>query len=102
MENDESSQMVFAQVQYAGGYADVHVEMVALMESQFSDIQSGLQSDSWIWIMDGNDRIAIDTFSSMKHQVKSYSSGSHVEQVIDALRVKYDVQVFDEPLEEWG
>ncbi|MDB5704690.1 MAG: hypothetical protein JWN66_1806 [Sphingomonas bacterium] len=38
MENDESSQMVFAQVQYAGGYADVHVEMVALMESQFSDI----------------------------------------------------------------
>lgn len=40
--------------------------------------------------MDGNDRVAIDTFSSMKRQVKSYSSGSHVEQV------------FDEPLEDWG
>jgi hypothetical protein len=102
MEDYERSQMIFAEVQYSGEYLDVHWEMVALMKSQFSNVESGLQSDSWIWIMDGGDKVAIDTFTSMKHQVKSYAVGPHVLRVIDALRHKYDVLVLDVPVEAWG
>lgn len=94
--------MIFAEIQYPGEYADVHSEIVTFMESYFHNMQSGIQGDSWIWIMDGADKVAIDTFSSMKHQVKSCTTGPHVQKVIAALRVKYDVQVFDAPLEEWG
>ncbi len=52
--------------------------------------------------MDGDDKVAIDTFSSMKHQVKSYTHGPHVQRAIDVLRAKYDVEVLDPPVEEWG
>ncbi len=102
MDYDDCSQMVFGEVRYSQEYDDVHAEMVALIRSQFSNVEAGLQSDSWIWIMDGDDKVAIDTFSSNKHQVKSYAAGPHVQRVIDALRAKYDVQVFDPPVEEWG
>jgi hypothetical protein len=102
MEYDDRSQLVFAEVHYPQEYADVHAEMVAVIRSQFSNVEAGLQSDSWIWIMDSDDKVAIDTFSSMKHQVKSYNAGPLVQRVIDALRTKYDVQVFDQPVEGWG
>ena len=69
-----------------------------MIRSQFSDVEAGLQGDSWIWIFDGDDKVEIDTFSSMKHQIKSCTAGSHVQQVIDALRAKYDVQVFNPPV----
>ncbi|CAN5198974.1 hypothetical protein BH10PSE13_BH10PSE13_21740 [soil metagenome] len=101
MENDDLSQMVFAKINYSGNYFDEHAKVVTLIESFFSDVNSGLQSDSWIWIMDGDEKVAIDTFTSIKHQVKSYTAGLHVQKVIDALHTKYDVEVFDEPVGEW-
>lgn len=101
MENGDLSQMIFAEINYPGDHWSEHARMVTLIESFFADTQSGLQGDSWIWIMDGRDKVAIDTFSSMKHQVKSYAAGPHVQKVIDALRTKYDVEVFDEPVSEW-
>ena len=102
MENEDCSRKIFAEMRYSEEYTDVHSDIVALMNIYFTDIMSGLQGDSWVWITDGNEKVAIDTFSSMKHQVKSCSAGQHVQKVIDALRVKYDVHVFDSPLEEWG
>jgi hypothetical protein len=102
MERDDHSQMIFAEFQYADDYADMHPRIVELMEERFSKVQSGLQGDSWIWITDSDEKVAIDTFSSMRHQVKSYSAGPLVQRVIDALRVKFDVKVLDPPVEEWG
>lgn len=102
MEYDDRSQMVFAEVRYPQEYADAHAEMLAVIRGHFSNVEAGLQSDSWTWIMDGDEKVAIDTFSSMKHQIKSYDAGPLVHRVIDALRAEYDVQVFDEPVEEWG
>lgn len=99
MQSDEPTELVFAQVEYPGEYRDAHAELVAFVKRHFRDVKSGLQSDSWIWIMDGDDKVAIDTFSSRKHQVKSYSSGVHIQDVIDALRIQYEVQVFDKPFE---
>lgn len=102
MEYDDRSQMVFAQIHYPQDYPDVHADMVALIQSQFPHVESGLQCGSWIWVMDGDGKVAIDTFTAMKHQVKLYNSGPLVQRVIDALQVKYDVQVFDKPADEWA
>lgn len=102
MEDGDPSQMIFADVIYQQEYADVHAEMVALIREHFVNVKAGLQGDSWIWIEDNTDKVAIDTFSSMRHQVKSYKAGPLVQRVVDALRDKYDVQVLDQPVEEWG
>jgi len=101
-ERDDLSQLIFADLEYSSHYADAHAEIVTLAERFFSDVQSGLQGDSWIWIIDADEKVAIDTFSSMTHQVKSYTAGRLVQKVIAALRTKFDVNVFDDPREEWG
>lgn len=89
--------MIFAELAYPGSYGDVHDELLALIRSRFSEVQSGHQGDSWIWILDGGEKVALDTFSSMKHQVRSSKPGPHVDAVISALRERYVVRVYAEP-----
>ena len=88
--------MIFAEMEYQSGYSDFHSELVTFIESNFSTVKSGLQGDSWIGIVEGNDKVAIDTFSSMKHQVKSESSNSQLmNTVIQTLSRKYKLHVYD-------
>ena len=89
--------MIFADFEYSDKYSDVHSELVGFVNAHFSQVKSGLQGDSWIWILDGDEKVAIGTFSSMKHQVKSKKPGVHVQQVIDALRLRYKLKVYEEP-----
>lgn len=48
-------------------------------------------------MLDGAERVAIDTFSSMKHQVKSHKAGLHVQEVINALLKKYNLHIYEKP-----
>lgn len=89
--------MIFAEMKYPEHYEDFHNELLAFVRTRFADVESGLQGDSWIWIMDGGEKVALDTFSSMKHQVKSSKPGPHVEKVIDALKEKYEITIYGEP-----
>ena len=89
--------MIFADFQYAENYSDIHSELVSFVSARFSEVKSGLQGDSWIWVFDGGEKVAIDTFSSMTHQVKSKKAGAHVQQVLDALQTKYQLKVYQEP-----
>lgn len=89
--------MIFAELEYEQDYSAFHEELVAFLNRSFSNVQSGLQGDSWIWILDGGEKVAIDTFTSMKHQVKSSTNGPHVQKVIDALQLKFKLRVFREP-----
>ena len=89
--------MIFADLEYEAEYGEVHSELVSFVNSHFSQVQSGLQGDSWIWIFDGDEKVAIDTFSSMKHQIKSRKAGAHVQRVIDTLRAKYKLKMYEEP-----
>lgn len=89
--------MIFAELQYDQDYGEIHAELAAFLRRHFAQVQCGLQSDSWIWILDGGERVAVDTFTSMKHQVKSPRPGAHVERVIDALRLAYKVNTFTPP-----
>ena len=89
--------MVFAEMEYQKHYSDFHAELLAFIGKHFSQVQSGLQGDSWIWILDGEEKVAIDTFTSMKHQIKSPKAGVHVRKVIETLARQFEVKGYAEP-----
>ncbi|GHU29037.1 hypothetical protein AGMMS50256_12930 [Betaproteobacteria bacterium] len=84
-------------MEYHEDYPNFHPELLAFVSKYFSDVEVGLQWDSYIWIKDGEEKVAIDTFTSMKHQIKSPKAGPHVQKVIATLRIKYKVKMYDEP-----
>lgn len=89
--------MIFAEIEYQKHYSDFHAELLAFVGKHFSQVQSGLQGDSWIWILDGEEKVAIDTFTSIKHQIKSPKAGAHVGKVIETLLRQFEMKVYEEP-----
>jgi hypothetical protein len=89
--------MIFAEMEYLDEYWDFHEELKEFLCNHFSHVESGIQLDSWFWILDDEEKVALDTFSSTKHQVKSAKAGAHVEDVIRVLRLKYAVRIYPEP-----
>ena len=89
--------MIFAEMEYESEYGDFHEELHTYLTENFSKIESGVQGDSWFWIFDGGEKVAIDTFTSMKHQVKSETPGPHVQRVLDVLSRKYGLKLYEEP-----
>lgn len=90
--------MIFAEMEYEQDYWVFHSSLVEFVESHFSNVKSGLQSDSWIWVPDGSSKVAIDTFSSMKHQVKCKDPDSDlIREVIDCLSSQYSLRVYQTP-----
>ncbi len=89
--------MVFAEMDCQKDYHHFHAELVAFVSAHFSQVDSGMQGDSWIWIFDNDEKVRLDTFSSMKHQIKSRKNGWLVRRVIETLLLKYNVNVYEEP-----
>lgn len=90
--------LIFAELIYETHYDDVHQGLVELLEANFTHVESGHQGDSWLWIFRDGDKVEVDTFSSMRHQVKSSKPDSAlVQDVIRALQTKYKVSVYSEP-----
>lgn len=92
--------MIFAELQYDGHYDTMHPTLAAFLAQRFRLVESGHQADSYFWIFDGGEKVAIDTFSSMTHQVKSARPGPHVQAVIRALRAGFSLKEHDPPLPE--
>lgn len=90
--------MVFGELNYQGDYADMHAPLVALIKPHFAHVQSGLQGDSWIWVVDGDDKVAIDTFSAMTHQIKCENAHSILlKEVITVLSLRYSLVIYEQP-----
>jgi hypothetical protein len=89
--------MIFAEMEYQEHYSDLHPELSAFVSRNFSKVEHGLQGDSWIWILDEGEKVAIDTFTSMKHQIKSPKAGPHVQKVVDLLKRRYKLRVYEKP-----
>jgi hypothetical protein len=89
--------MIFAQMDYPDEYWDFHEELKSYVSNHFDRLDSGLQSDSWLWVFEEDQKVAIDTFSSMKHQVKASTPSPLVQKVIDVLKLKYTVKVYEQP-----
>ena len=93
--------MIYAELDYEEHYSEIHTALVELIQREFDDTQSGLQGDSWIWIFAGDEKVEVDTFTSMKHQIKSSQTNSALaEKVIRYLTQHYKVLVFAEPVPE--
>ena len=89
--------MIFAEMEYPGEYWEFHEELKQYLSQHFESVEHGLQADSWFWIFIDNNKVALDTFSSMRHQVKSAELGPHIPQVIRVLQEKYKVNVYSAP-----
>jgi hypothetical protein len=92
--------MIFAELDYECDYNDVHDELVALLRKVFPEVEDGQQGDSWIWIHEGAEKVAVDTFTSMRHQVKSARPGPLVRRVIEVLQRVYRLEIHEPPLPE--
>ena len=92
--------MIFAQFEYAEHYAEVHESLVSCLEDRFARVEEGLQGDSYIWIWLDGEKVAVDTFTAMKHEVKSERPGPHVVRVLDALKEHWTLRVYPEPESE--
>lgn len=90
--------MIFAEMEYERHYSEFHQELASFIKGSFDNVESGLQGDSWIWIFSGNEKVAIDTFSSMKHQIKSSSPEYYlVKEVLKHIGSKYKIVVYSTP-----
>ena len=92
--------MIFAEMIYDACYEDVHPKLHAFLVEHFSNVESGLQGDSYFWVKDGEERVAIDTFTSMRHQIKSSRAGTHVQNVLEKLATIYEMKVYAQPVLE--
>ena len=89
--------MIFAELQYDQPYSDAHSSLATLLGQHFQNIESGLQGDSWIWILDNGLKVSVDTFTSMHHQVKASRPSWLLNQVLAILAAQYKLRVMDPP-----
>ncbi|MEW8441232.1 MAG: hypothetical protein AB2689_24040 [Candidatus Thiodiazotropha taylori] len=91
--------MIFAELQYDEHYEVMHKKLSSYIKSNFGFVRSGLQCDSWIWIQEDGEKVEIDTFSAMVHQIKTSNKESKlVHKVIEVLEKRYEIKVFNEPV----
>lgn len=90
--------MIFAEIDYEKKYPEMHDELVDFFKTGFPAIQHEHQGDSWIWIFENEEKVTIDTFSSMKHQIKASSAEySLINKIIEYVRTKYAVVIYTTP-----
>ncbi|MBE7646776.1 hypothetical protein J2Q11_13825 [Tenacibaculum finnmarkense genomovar finnmarkense] len=90
--------MIFAEINYKGKYEDFHSPILNYIQENFERVNSGIQDDSWIWIYEGKEKVAIDTFSSMSHQVKADTKeNSLVRKVIKILSREFNLFIYPQP-----
>ena len=93
--------MIFATLNYKGDYSAKHRLLVKQLSAQFSDLQEGLQGDSWISIRENGEKVSVYSFTSMQHEVKAgENNGDLVPRVIKILEQSYNVTVHDPPKPE--
>lgn len=90
--------MVFARLDYPDHYSDMHAKVFSCLEREFEKTEEGLQGDSYVWVFEGNEKVAVDTFTAMQHEVKCPDKDSLlVAKVIEALKKEFDVATYQQP-----
>lgn len=90
--------MIYGEIVTDESYYDVYPGLLELIKANYSDVESGVQGDAWIWIMSGEEKVALDTFTSMRFQIKSNKIGGQlVEKVIATLSSHYKLYIYEEP-----
>ena len=91
-------QMIHAELRYKKHYSELHDELVEQVQRHFPDLESGLQGNSWISICVNRETVTVDTFTSMKHQIKAANPNLRlVKQVIEIMAERFALTIFDNP-----
>jgi len=90
--------VIYAELRYEQHYSDMHDPILEVICTRFSKVEHGHQGDSWIWVFDGEAKVAIDSFSSMQHQVKASADAAQLAHaVIAVLSSHFELHVLPEP-----
>lgn len=90
--------MIYAEIVSNESYYDTFPKLLGLIEQHYSSVESGVQGDAWIWININNERIALDTFTSMQFQIKSNSeAGILVEELLTKLKKGFKLKIYETP-----
>ncbi len=90
--------MIFAEIFTDQHYNKFYSEVDSVIRSNFESVESGLQSDGWIWVLRDKEKVAIDTFSSMLFEVKCVDPRSKLlASVLNCLKENFELNVFDKP-----
>lgn len=77
------------------------LELLQVLKQKFPDLTYGQQCDDWIWIQDGTQKVAIDTFTSILMQVKADSQSVELlSKVIPVITKHYKLRMIDPPISE--
>ena len=90
--------MIYATLDYKGEFERQHRLLHKILANNFAEVQEGLQCDSWISVQENGEEVWVDSFTSMKHEVKAKVRNSELAiKVIKVLEKMYDVTVHDPP-----
>ena len=86
--------IAFAVIEHSQSYHEFHDELLDYVKGHFSQVESGIQGDAWIWITQEEQKVAVDTFSAMQFEIKSDDNNELLQSVIDTIRKKYPVRLY--------
>ena len=90
--------MIYASLNYKGDYLSQHRLIYRILTSNFTNVVEGLQGDSYIWIEEDGQKVSVDSFTSMKHDVKGKGTDNGLAgRVIEVLKKSYKLTVFVSP-----
>ena len=93
--------MIIGEIESSDGYHDLYDKLLEFMKIHFRNVESGSQGDAYIWITNKTEKVSLDTFSSIRFQIKAdASSSSLVKLVVNTLKKQYTVQLYPEPISE--
>ena len=93
--------MIYGEIISDQDYYSQYPVLLEFLEKHFENVEAGVQGDAWIWINEGKEKVMLDTFTSMRFQIKSKKvGGSLIEKVISVLKKNFDLYIYNEPEDE--
>lgn len=89
----------FAFIKHKQNYYDFYEDLLDYVKAHFSNVESGIQGDAWIWITQDNQKVSLDTFYSMQFEINSESQNELLQTVMKTLSVKYQLSIYEMPIE---
>ena len=86
--------MIYGEIETDKSYFAFYDELLAYVKKNFKDVESGFQGDAYIWIKNPNGKVSLDTFTSMRFEIKSdKNNGTLVQDVIKTLQKQYPLSL---------
>lgn len=93
---EENEFVIFAELE-----RDNFEEILARLMQYYPGIQSGRQGDDWIWVHFDDEKVEIDSFTSMQLEVKAKRRQTAVvRKLLSLMEPGWVLQVFDPPRED--